>query len=25
MKEHNLGVWDPWTGEPPVPGGHRHA
>lgn len=25
MKEHNLNVWDPWTGEPPVPGGHRHA
>lgn len=25
MEQHNLGVWDPWTGEPPTPGGHRHA
>ena len=25
IDQKNLGVWDPWTGEPPVPGGHRHA
>lgn len=25
MEQHNLGVWNPWTGEPPTPGGHRHA
>lgn len=25
MEQHNLDVWDPWNGEPPVPGGHRHA
>lgn len=25
MEQRNLGVWDPWTGEPPTPGGHRHA
>jgi DNA polymerase-4 len=24
IEQHNLGVWDPWTGEPPTPGGHRH-
>jgi DNA polymerase-4 len=25
MEQRSLGVWDPWTGEPPTPGGHRHA
>lgn len=25
MEQRNLGVWNPWTGEPPTPGGHRHA
>lgn len=24
IDQRNLGVWDPWTGEPPVPGAHRH-
>jgi DNA polymerase-4 len=24
MEQRNIGVWDPWTGEPPTPGGHRH-
>lgn len=25
MEQRSLGVWNPWTGEPPTPGGHRHA
>ncbi|MBS1686820.1 MAG: DNA polymerase IV [Bacteroidetes bacterium] len=25
MDQRNLDVWDPWNGEPPVPGGHRTA
>ncbi len=25
MDQHNMGVWDPWTGEPPTPPAHRHA
>lgn len=24
IDQRNLGVWDPWTGEPPTPGAHRH-
>lgn len=24
LDQRNLDVWDPWDGEPPVPGGHRH-
>ena len=24
IEQRNLGVWDPWTGEPPTPGAHRH-
>jgi DNA polymerase-4 len=24
LEQRNLDVWDPWDGEPPVPGGHRH-
>lgn len=24
IDQKNLDVWDPWDGEPPVPGGHRH-
>jgi DNA polymerase-4 len=25
MDQENLGVWNPWNGEPPVPPAHRHA
>ena len=25
MDERNMGVWNPWTGEPPTPPAHRHA
>ncbi|MFN8298893.1 MAG: DNA polymerase IV [Chitinophagales bacterium] len=25
LDQHNMGVWDPWTGEPPTPPAHRHA
>ena len=25
MDQKNMGVWNPWTGEPPVPPAHRHA
>jgi len=25
MDEHNMAVWNPWTGEPPTPPAHRHA
>jgi DNA polymerase IV len=25
MDQDNLGVWNPWNGEPPVPPAHRHA
>lgn len=24
LDQHNLGVWNPWTGEPPTPPAHRH-
>jgi DNA polymerase-4 len=24
IDQRNLSVWDPWTGEPPTPGAHRH-
>ncbi len=24
IDQHNLGVWNPWTGEPPTPPAHRH-
>ena len=25
MDQDNMGVWNPWTGEPPTPPAHRHA
>jgi DNA polymerase-4 len=25
MDQQNLGVWNPWNGEPPTPPAHRHA
>ena len=25
MDQDNMGVWNPWTGEPPTPAAHRHA
>lgn len=24
LDQHNIGVWNPWTGEPPTPPAHRH-
>jgi DNA polymerase-4 len=25
IDQRNLGMWNPWSGEPPTPGAHRHA
>lgn len=25
MEAHNMGVWNPFTGEPPIPPAHRHS